>query len=91
MKNLRELGGSPFPYIIQPQSPQPAPCLAKKRETRAQQTKIVSTRLEGFLDWARVVNDDPAEKEEMFSLAVGFTARMRKRPTTLEGEVTSSS
>ena len=27
----------------------------------------------------------------MFSLAVGFVARMRKRSTTLEGEATSSS
>ena len=133
VKNLRELGGSPFPYIIpivprslsveviegehfvliyllklvlgsssqaisthegqtkattrtlvrpahvnQPQSPWPAPQPAKKRETRARQTKTVDVGLEGFVDLTRVVENEPAEEEEKFSLAVGFVARMRK-------------
>ena len=51
----------------------------------------LSAGLEDFLDWAEVVDDEPSEEEEMFSLAVGFAAQMRKRPTTPEGEVTSSS
>ena len=33
----------------------------------------------------------PAEEEEMFSLAVGFAAQMRKWFATQEGEATSSS
>ena len=57
----------------------------------ARKTKTTGAGLEGFIDWAGVVNSEPAEEEEMFSLAVGFTTRMRKRPATLEGEATSSS
>ena len=41
-------------------------------------------RLEGFLDWAGVVDSEPAKEEEMFSLATGFSIRMRKEPATLE-------
>ena len=45
------------------------PWHAKKRETRAQKTKIVGAGLEGFVDWTRVVDREPAEEEEMLSLA----------------------
>ena len=38
-----------------------------------------------------MVEGEFAEKEEIFSLAVGFAAWMCKRSTTLEGEATSSS
>ena len=133
VKNLRELGDNPFPYIIhivphslpaeviegenfalahnlklvlgssshdifyqegqaeattrtlvryacvtQPLSPWAAPQPAKKRELRARQTKTVRAGLEGFVDWARVVNSEPTEEEEMFSFAVRFATWMRK-------------
>ena len=78
-------------YVTQPQSPWPAPQPAKKRETRARQTKTVDARLEGFVDLTRIADSEPAEEEEKFSLTVGFVARMRKQSTTLEGEATSSS
>ena len=49
-------------------------------------TKTTCTRLEGFVYWTGIVDSEPAEEEEMFSLAVGFAARMLKRSATLEGE-----
>ena len=127
VKNLRELGGNPFPYIIhivprsllakvikgehfvlidllklvpssssqaistkegrvgaatrtlvrsarvtQLQSPRVAPQPAKKRETRAWKTKTTGARLEDFVDWAGLVDSEPVEEEEIFSLAIGF-------------------
>ena len=62
----------------------------RRREKRAWQTKTVGLRLEGFVDWMGVDNGEPAEEEEMFHLATGFAARMRKWSATLEGEATSS-
>ena len=56
-----------------------------------QQTKTTKARLEGFVDWMRVVDSELAKKEEMFTLVVGFATLMRKRPVALEGEATSSS
>ena len=53
---------------------------------RVQQTKTADTRLEDFVDWTGVVEGEPAEEKEMFSLTIEFSARMRKRSTTLEGE-----
>ena len=44
-----------------------------------------------ILDWTGVVDSEPTEEEEMFSLATWFAARMLKWSTTLEGEATSSS
>ena len=76
--------------VTQPQSPQPSPRSIKKRETRVRQTKTAGTGLEGFVDWTRVVDGEPVEEEEMFSLAAEFVARMCKRSTTLEGETSSS-
>ena len=32
-----------------------------------------------------MVKGEPVEEDEMFSLATGFTARMSKKSTTLEG------
>ena len=77
--------------VTQPQSPQPAPRPSKRREKRAQKTNTVNTRLKDFVDWTGVVEGESVEEKEMFSLAIEFAARMRKRPTILEGEVTSSS
>ena len=77
--------------VTQPQSPQPAPRPSKRREKRAQKTNTVNTRLKDFVDWTGVVEGESVEEKEMFSLAIEFAARMRKRPAILEGEVTSSS
>ena len=38
-----------------------------------------------------MVDSEPSEEDEMFSLAAGFTTRMHKLPATLEDEATSSS
>ena len=56
--------------------------MRKRKTTRA--------GLENFVDWMGVVDNEPVEEEEMFSLAAGFTVWMRKWSATLEGEVTSS-
>ena len=69
--------------VTQPQSPWPTPWLAKKSETRARQSKTVRAGLEGFVDWTGVADSEPAEKEEMFSLAAGFAAWRHKRSATL--------
>ena len=53
------------------------------------QTKTIGAGLEDFIDWMGVVDNELVEEEEMFSLAVGFAARMRKWFATLEGEATS--
>ena len=53
------------------------------------QTKTIGAGLEDFVDWMGVVDNEPVEEEEMFSLAVGFAARMRKWFSILEGEATS--
>ena len=63
---------------------------AKKSETRVRQSKASHSKLEDFLDWTRLVDSDPAEKEEMFSLATRFSTQRRRRPATLEGVATSS-
>ena len=55
------------------------------------QTRTTDVGLEGFVDWKGVVDSKPAEEEEMFSIATGFAAWMRKWSATLEGESTSSS
>ena len=55
------------------------------------QTKTVGAELEGFIDWTGIVNGEPSEEEEMFSLAAGFDGQMSKRSATLEGEATFSS
>ena len=74
--------------VTPPQSPRPAPPLAKKRkELRARQTKTSDTGLEDFVHWTNVVANEPTEEEEMFSLA----AQMRKRAASSEGETTSIS
>ena len=146
MKNLRELGGSPFPYIIsivprlspieviegehfvladllklvlgsssqaisakegqtkaatrtlvrhtrvtQPQSPRPTPRPKKKSETRVRKSKTAEAGFEGFVDWTRVADSEPAEEEEVFSLPARFTTWRHKRSATLEGVATSSS
>ena len=53
-------------------------------------TKTADAGLEDFIDWTGVVEGEPIEEKEMFSLAFGFATRMRKRSATLEGEATSS-
>ena len=40
------------------------------------------------MDWAGIIASEPAEEEEMSSLAVGFAARMRKRAAGSKGEST---
>ena len=80
-----------FARVTQPQSPQPTPWSTKMRETRVGQTKTADIGLEGFVDWKGVVDGEPAEEEEMFSLATRFATRMHKQSATLEGEASSSS
>ena len=63
-----------FACVIQPHSPQPAPRLTKKIETRVRQIKTAGTGLEDFVDWIVVVDGEPAEEEEMFNLSIGFAA-----------------
>ena len=38
-----------------------------------------------------MIDSEPFEREEMFSLAAEFATRMRKRLVDLEGEATSNS
>ena len=74
---------------VQPQSPLLAPWPKKKKKesrTRARQTKIAGVGLEDFVDWTKVISNDPAEDEEMSRLAVGFTAQMHKRVAGSVGE-----
>ena len=63
-----------YARVSQPQSPRVAPRPAKKRKTRAWQTKAASAWLEDFLDWTRVADIEPIEEEKMFSLSTGFAA-----------------
>ena len=78
-------------HVTQPESPRPAPQQAEKmKETRARQTKTISTGLEGFIDWIGVVDSEPTKEEEMSSLAAGFVVQMHKWAMGLEGEATSS-
>ena len=60
--------------VTQPQSPRVAPRPTKKRESKVRQTKTVGAGLEGFVDWTRVVDYEPTEEEEMFTLATVFSA-----------------
>ena len=76
--------------VTQPRSPQATPRPEKKRELRMQQTKTVRAGLEGFVDWTVVIDNEPVEEEEMFSLSAEFATRIRKRPVALEGEAASS-
>ena len=57
---------------------------------RMPKIKAVSVELEGFIDWAAIAESEAVEEKEMFSLATGFTTRMRKRAMIPEGETTSS-
>ena len=41
--------------------------------------------------WTSVIASEPAEEEELSSLAAGFTTRMRKRAAGSKGETTPSS
>ena len=76
--------------VTPPQSPRPAPWLAKRRkESRARKTKIVGIGLEDFVDWTGVVASEPSEEEKMSSLVVGFVSRMHKQVVGSEGEATS--
>ena len=77
-------------HVTQLQSPRVAPEHVKKRETRVWQTKTTGATLEDFVDWAGVVDSEPAKEEEMFSLAIGFGTQMCKRLVTLEDEAISS-
>ena len=79
-----------YARVTQPLSPRAAPRPVKKKESRERQTKIAGAGLEGFVDWARVVDSEPTEEEEMFSFATGLATRMRKWLMALEGEATSS-
>ena len=44
-----------------------------------QQIKAADTGLEDILDWTRIADSEPAEEEEMFSLAARFATQRRKR------------
>ena len=78
--------------VTPPQSPRPTPRLVKKRkESRARQTKTAGAGLEDLVDWTGVVANEPAEEEEMSSLAVGFASQMHKQRASSEGEATSIS
>ena len=76
--------------IIHPQSLWPTPRPGKNDQDRKRvwQTKVVSTRLEDFMDWTGILVNKPAEEEEMSILAVGFAARMQKRVAESEDEST---
>ena len=63
----------------------------KENRTRAWQTKAVGPGLEDFVDWMSIIASEPAEEEEMSSLVVGFSVRMRKRATGSKGETTPRS
>ena len=63
----------------------------KGNRTRAQQTKVADVGLEDFVDRTGIISNEPAKKEEMSSLVVGFAARMRKRAGGSEGETTPRS
>ena len=78
----------------QPQSPRPAPRLAKKKKenrTRARKTKAASTGLEDFVNWRGIISNELAEEEKMSGLAIRFVVRMRKRVVGSEGETTPKS
>ena len=77
--------------VSQPQSPRDAPRPTKKRKTRARQTKATDAGLEDFRDWTGVVDIEPVKEADMFSPAVEFAARKRKRSVTFEGADTPSS
>ena len=73
-----------------PPPPPPPPRAEKEGETRVRQTNPFGVELEGFIDWAEVVDNELAKEEEMFSLIVEFATLMLKRPATIKGEATSS-
>ena len=58
---------------------------------RPRQTKTAGAGLEGFVEWMGVVDGEPTDEEEIFSLVAEFAAWMRKQPVTLKGKATSSS
>ena len=73
-----------FPLVKQ--DPQLAPQVAKKKKKKKKakkggQNKAIYAGLEGFMDWTDPTTSEPVKEREddMYSLAVGFTERMRKR------------
>ena len=80
-----------YACVSQPQSLRVALWPAKKRKTKARQTKATGARLEDFLDWTGVPDIEPVKEEEMFILVIGFATRKRKQSVTLEGANTSTS
>ena len=66
-----------FVRVNQPQSSRPAPWLEKKKGDR-KRARHSGLGLEGFVDWAGIIANEPAEEEEMSRLAARFVARVRK-------------
>ena len=69
-------------WATQPQSPRPILRSENKRKenrTRAQQTTAVGAELEDIVDLTGIIASEPAEEEEMSSLAAGVATRMLKR------------
>ena len=66
------------------------PLLEKKKEDRkrAQQTKVASSGLEGFVDGAGIISSEPAEEEKNSRLAAEFALRVRKQDACSKGEFT---
>ena len=60
----------------------------KRDRKRAQQTKVASAGLEGFVDWTGILTSEYTKEEEMFMITNGFATRMRKKVADLEDEYT---
>ena len=106
MKNLQELGASPFPYIV-PILPRLLPAELVKGEhfiltDLLKLTPGSSSQVESNLGplvrsnclplFAQEPKPAAEEKEaEMFGLIAGFAVRMRKRATSAQGKATPSS
>ena len=63
---------------------------ATKKKKKKGKIITVDAGLEGFVDWVDPNVSHPAEEKEddMSSLAIEFSARMRKRATSAQGETT---